>query len=71
MTVCFVGARFANSVLCFSLYNHIQLSSNLISGCDYSLFKVHLIYLFKSTASEVVLLCDLETLLVNIGKKQS
>ncbi|CAB1337370.1 unnamed protein product [Coregonus sp. 'balchen'] len=22
-----------------SLYNHIQLSSNLISGCDYSLFK--------------------------------
>lgn len=26
----------------FSLYNHIQLSSNLISGCDYSLFKVGL-----------------------------
>lgn len=24
----------------FSLYNHIQLSSNLMSGCDYSLFKV-------------------------------
>lgn len=22
------------------LYNHIQLSSNLMSGCDYSLFKV-------------------------------
>uniref|UniRef100_A0A671MLM2 Eukaryotic translation initiation factor 4E-1A-like n=1 Tax=Sinocyclocheilus anshuiensis TaxID=1608454 RepID=A0A671MLM2_9TELE len=24
----------------WALYNHIQLSSNLISGCDYSLFKV-------------------------------
>lgn len=24
------------------LYNHIQLSSNLMSGCDYSLFKVGL-----------------------------
>eukprot|EP00063_Salmo_salar_P092575 XP_014067410.1 PREDICTED: eukaryotic translation initiation factor 4E-1A-like [Salmo salar] len=23
------------------LYNHIQLSNNLISGCDYSLFKLH------------------------------
>lgn len=28
------------AALCFSLYNHIQLSSNLMSGCDYSLFKV-------------------------------
>lgn len=27
----------------FRLYNHIQLSSNLMSGCDYSLFKVRLI----------------------------
>lgn len=25
------------------LYNHIQLSSNLMSGCDYSLFKVGLL----------------------------
>lgn len=34
----------------FSLYNHIQLSSNLMSGCDYSLFKVSpdlLLTLFK------------------------
>lgn len=37
------------SILCLSscfpsLYNHIQLSSNLISGCDYSLFKVRVIF---------------------------
>lgn len=31
---------FLTAALCFSLYNHIQLSSNLMSGCDYSLFKV-------------------------------
>lgn len=29
-----------NIPLC-RLYNHIQLSSNLLSGCDYSLFKVN------------------------------
>ncbi|XP_010784405.1 eukaryotic translation initiation factor 4E-like [Notothenia coriiceps] len=29
----------------WALYNHIQLSSNLMSGCDYSLFKVGLICL--------------------------
>lgn len=29
----------------FRLYNHIQLSSNLMSGCDYSLFKVECFYI--------------------------
>ncbi|KAM9701328.1 eukaryotic translation initiation factor 4E-like, partial [Menidia menidia] len=29
----------------WALYNHIQLSSNLMSGCDYSLFKVGLNYI--------------------------
>ncbi|KAL4593716.1 eukaryotic translation initiation factor 4E-1A isoform X2 [Arapaima gigas] len=31
--------RFINTFLFSSLYNHIQLSSNLMSGCDYCLFK--------------------------------
>lgn len=33
-----------NSYFLFRLYNHIQLSSNLMSGCDYSLFKVECFY---------------------------
>lgn len=28
----------------YRLYNHIQLSSNLMSGCDYSLFKVGMLF---------------------------
>lgn len=30
----------SSALFTFRLYNHIQLSSNLMSGCDYSLFKV-------------------------------
>lgn len=37
----------------YRLYNHIQLSSNLMSGCDYSLFKVTtLVLLFANFAPQ-------------------
>ncbi|NWW32877.1 IF4E factor, partial [Panurus biarmicus] len=49
-----------------SLYNHIQLSSNLMPGCDYSLFKVGLLTFFL----QLRMLMDGGRWLITLNKQQ-